>query len=235
MQYKTFVALLFATAALAAPAADSDLDYGYGDSDDSYDSYDSYDNYDNYDNYDSYDSYDNYDSYEGVNVIVEDVPSSILSVIETAIPTSWLMSVETNAAFRSAEISEARMGTYPAWYSSLPQSVKQWETSAALGEASGYPSYYMTILPMPTSAFIYPSSSDAISKSPASSTPLTGSPSTSTATATATNPAGNSASSSTASQSGSTSTFTGGAPAATGGVAMSFAGAAGILGLALAL
>lgn len=209
--YKTLVALLFATAALAAPAADSDPDYSYGD------------------------YYDSYDNYEDGDLIIEDVPSSILSALETAIPTSWLMSVETNAAFRSAEISEARMGTYPAWYSSLPESVKQWETSAALGEASGYPSYYMTILPMPTSAFIYPSSSDAISKSPTSSTPLTGSPSTSTPTATATNPAGNSASSSTASQSGSTSTFTGGAPAATGGVAMSFAGAAGILGLALAL
>lgn len=209
--YKTLVALLFATAALAAPAADSDPDYSYGD------------------------YYDSYDNYEDGDLIIEDVPSSILSALETAIPTSWLMSVETNAAFRSAEISDARMGTYPAWYSSLPQSVKDWETSAALAEASELSSYYMTIMPMPTSGFISVSSSGAISTGSASSTPLTSSASTSTATATETKTAGNSESSSAASPSGSTSTSAAGAPAATGGVAMSLAGAAGILGLALAL
>lgn len=172
-------------------------------------------------------------SYPAIEIIYSDVPSSILTVLETAIPTSWIESIYNDPAFRSAEASDIMHGSYPAWYSSLPESVKDWGTSAAMAEASAYSSYMWSEVPHPTPLI---GSSVGFSTSGVSSTPLssTTAASTSTATAVETTTKGGASSSST-SGSGSSSTSTAGAPAATGGLAMSLAGAAGILGLALAL
>lgn len=179
----------------------------------------------------------------GYSLDVPVPPSSILAVLSTAIPTSWLMSMETDAAYASAQYSKIAEGTYPAWYSSLPESVKEWETSAAMAEASEMSSLYGS--GMPTMGSITGSMSPSGASSTAgSSTPLTGSSgsssmATSTMTMTMTTSTSTSDSSSSGSGSKSTtggsSTSTAGAPAATGGIAMSLAGAAGILGLALAL
>ncbi|KAJ5689551.1 hypothetical protein N7462_003943 [Penicillium macrosclerotiorum] len=190
MQYKALATLFFATAALAAPAAESDS------------------------------------SSSDIDTAIESdsIPSNILSVLETAVPTTWLDSFYTDAAFQSSEINEILSGTYPAWYSSLPESVKQYATSEVLAEASELESYY-TAMPTNTASS---SAHGASSSGAVSSTPLT----TSTSTATT---SGSSSSSSASASGESTSTSTAGAPAATGGIAMSLAGAAGILGLALAL
>lgn len=195
MQYKTLVALLLATMALAAPAADSSLENS-----------------------------DSANSPEGEILIYEDVPSSILVVLETAIPTPWVESFYTNSAFRSSEINEVMHGTYPAWYNGLPESVKDWGTPS-----SYFPSEMPTTLPCT-------GSSGVVSTSRPSSTPLassSSSASTSSSTRTMTTTAGGSSASE--SGSGSTPTSNAGAPAAFGGAAMSFAGAAGILGLAIVL
>lgn len=177
-----------------------------------------------------------YPDYSEIDIVYDDVPSSILSVLETAIPTTWIESIYTDPAFRSEEVSEIMHGTYPAWYNNLPQSVKDWGTSAAMAEASEYSSYIWSEVPYPTPLT---GSSAGFSTSGVSSTPLSSSAtaSTSTETATETTTKGGSSDSSPSSPSGSssTSTSTAGAPAATGGVAMSLAGAVGFLGLALAL
>lgn len=211
MHSKTLTTLLITTAALAAPAPAPEPDTS---------------------------------AYPSIEIIYADVPSSILTVLETAIPTPWLESIYSDPAFRSEEASDVMHGTYPAWYNSLPQSVKDWATSAEMS-ASEYPypysSFVWSEVPYPTPLV---GSSVGFSTGVVSSTPFPVTPtaSTSTATATETTTKGGEGGSSSASSgsgsgsgSGSSSTSTAGAPAATGGVAMSLAGAAGILGLALAL
>ncbi|KAJ5665464.1 uncharacterized protein N7477_007912 [Penicillium maclennaniae] len=222
MQYKTLAALLFATATVAQTTESSSS----GSNDDYYGSDGSSDGF----------------------LELPIPPSSILAVLSTAIPTSWLMSMETDAAYASAEYSKIAEGTYPAWYNSLPESVKDWETSAAIAEASAMSSLYGSATPTMGSITGSMGATGASSTAGVSSTPLTGSSGsstmvTSTMTTTTTTTSTTSTSSSDSSSSGSastattggSSTSTAGAPAATGGIAMSLAGAAGILGLALAL
>lgn len=206
MQYKALATLLFATAALAAPTSDSTI------------------------------SYDDYLDEIDLPYMTETIPSEILSVIETAIPTTWYQALETDSAFQSSVINDLLHSTYPAWYSSLPESVKSWATVEGEAEVSALSSYFSD---MPT---VTPTSGSG-SSSGASSTPLsTGHTSTSTSsqltltsTATQTKSASSSSSTSSSASGSGTSTSTGGAPAATGGLAISLAGAAGVLGLALAL
>lgn len=228
MQYKTLAALLFATAAVAQTTESSSS---------SSSSASSVDNY----NDDIYNGDGSSDGYLDVPV----PPSSILAVLSTAIPTSWLMSMETDAAYASAEYSKIAEGTYPAWYNSLPESVKDWETSAAMAEASEISSLYGSAMPTMGSITGSMGFTGASSTAGASSTPLTGSSgsssmvtSTMTTTTTSTSTSSSDSSSSgsaAASTTGGSSTSTAGAPAATGGIAISLAGVAGILGLALAL
>lgn len=209
MQYKALATLLFATAAVAVPASAATIS--------------------------SDDLLDNID----LPIETETIPSGILSVIETAIPSTWAQALETNSAFQSSVLNDLLHSTYPAWYNSLPDSVKSWATAEGEAEVSALSSYF-SIQPTvtPTSG-----SSAAGSSSHASSTPLatghnsttTSTPLTLTSTAThITSLSGTGSSTSSASHSG-TSTSTAGAPAATGGLAISLAGAAGVLGLALAL
>lgn len=200
MQYKALVALL-ATTAFAAPAADANPENG-----------------------------NPVMSPQGEILIYSDVPSSILAILETAIPTPWVDSFYSNSAFRSSEINDVMHGAYPAWYSSLPQSVKDWANAAATGESpSSYPPIEMPTAPPCTG------SSGVASTSRPSSTPYASASSASTSTSTFIMTTTTGGSSASASGSGSSPTSNAGAPAASGGIAMSLAGAAGILGLALVL
>lgn len=224
MHYKTLTTLLLASTALAVPTAqpnDGDWDA------------------------------DDLTAVEVLNELQENPPSGVISVLETAIPTKWLSAMNDNPKFRSSAVEDIMSGTYPAWYSTVPYSVKSWATSVALAEYSLEASYASS-MPHPTS-FSVPCSMTASSSAVASSTALNPSYSSSVSTvtpaATQSAPSSGSTGSSSSSSSSSsasapssssssthsTSTFTGGAPAATGGVAMSLAGAAGILGFALAL
>ncbi|KAJ5443713.1 GPI anchored hypothetical protein [Penicillium daleae] len=65
-------------------------------------------------------------------LLLDSVPSFILSVLETAIPATWWSGI-TNPTSVSSFISQIEAVTMPAWCNSLPSSVKAWYTSAYSG------------------------------------------------------------------------------------------------------
>ena len=216
MQSKVLAALFFSTLALAAPAPQGTSDSTVTDGSDS-------------------------DAGDAAEVALSDVPSSILTVLETAIPASWYNDL-ANPASQSSMIAEIEAGTMPAWYNNLPASVKAWATSA--GELG---------LTAPTTTADSADSADSASGSNGSAAVQTPAASTSSGSGSAsgsnasaamqTTTASTSSGSTSTAASGSaspsskaaSSTSTGGAPIATGSVAMSLAGAVGLLGLAIAL
>ncbi|KAJ5443821.1 uncharacterized protein N7458_007693 [Penicillium daleae] len=153
--------------------------------------------------------------------LLASVPNSILTVIETAVPVSFLNDI-MDPSSRSSLIAQIEAGTLPAWYSSLPNSVKAWATSAFFNaEASATDA-------AASGATATGSGSTASGSAPSASAAVSSAVPSASAAASS-----NSASASSAAASATSSG--GAAPVATGGVAMSMVGAAGILGLALAL
>jgi len=204
MHFKTFVALLFLTPALASPVASTDDDTAQMEA-----------------------------LAESLTMPAEttttSVPNSILTVLETAIPASWYEEI-MDPTSRSAIVSEIEAGTLPAWYIALPSSVKAW-ASAQGGFAENFVGSTTAAADDKTAVDdATPATTSAINTAAATATQTTAS-SGSTVTSGATS----SSQTTTASVSPSTATSTGGAPIATAGVAMSFAGVAGLLGLAIAL
>jgi hypothetical protein len=179
------------------------------------------------------------------------IPSSILTVLATAIPQSWYMDL-LDPASQSAFLSEASAGIYPDWYSALPSSVIAWASTAAENgddflfgsatatdesasgaTATGSRSSARTASATATQTADTESSTESSTDSSADSSTVTNSntdSTTATSDAKSSDSASNTASSA-ASSTHASSTSTGGAPLATGSVAMSFAGAAGLLGL----
>ncbi|KAJ5518857.1 hypothetical protein PEX1_091700 [Penicillium expansum] len=212
MQYKSFTALFFASMAMAAPAdTNSDLE-------------------------------STEDSLSDI------IPPSIAVVLATAVPTSFWAEATNTADFLSQVEQGIVSNSWPTWYSSLPDSVKEYVTTAVEGY---YPSFASSISAEITSSGASSSSpstasvtSTSISSSGASSSDASSSDassstdsssatdSSSSSTATGSDAASSSAS---ASASGSASSTTSDDGAAPTGIAMSLAGAAGVLGLALAL
>ncbi|KGO47346.1 hypothetical protein PEXP_081450 [Penicillium expansum] len=217
MQYKSFTALFFASMAMAAPAdTNSDLE-------------------------------STEDSLSDI------IPPSIAVVLATAVPTSFWAEATNTADFLSQVEQGIVSNSWPTWYSSLPDSVKEYVTTAVEGY---YPSFASSISAEITSSGASSSSpstasatSTSISSSGASSSSASSSDasssdassstdsssatdSSSSSTATGSDAASSSAS---ASASGSASSTTSDDGAAPTGIAMSLAGAAGVLGLALAL
>lgn len=233
MQFKTisaFSAILLLAPALASPVAtesaslDNGVVYNEGNS--------------NYSDLLDEDSDSNL-----VDGIFENIPSSILEVLATAIPVSWYYDL-MNPASQSSIISAASKGIYPDWYSALPTSVLAWASSAAadgddflFGSATASATATATASATDSAS----ASATAVTNARSSSATITAAPSTKTTTASKTGSAEASseavsdAASSSASVSPSTSLSTGGAAIATGSAAMSFAGAIGLLGLAVAL
>ncbi|KAK4868225.1 hypothetical protein LT330_007423 [Penicillium expansum] len=219
MQYKSFTALFFASMAMAAPAdTNSDLE-------------------------------STEDSLSDI------IPPSIAVVLATAVPTSFWAEATNTADFLSQVEQGIVSNSWPTWYSSLPDSVKEYVTTAVEGY---YPSFASSISAEITSSGASSSSpstasatSTSISSSGASSSGASSSDgpssdassstdsssatdSSSSSTATGSD-AASSSSSASASASGSASSTTSDDAAAPTGIAMSLAGAAGVLGLALAL
>ncbi|GAD95683.1 predicted protein [Paecilomyces variotii No. 5] len=60
------------------------------------------------------------------------IPSSILSVLETAVPSSVLGNLATDSSFRSSYISDIKAGSTPGWYSSLPADVKSYVSTGII-------------------------------------------------------------------------------------------------------
>ncbi|KAJ5099395.1 hypothetical protein N7532_006396 [Penicillium argentinense] len=222
MQYATLAALFFASAAVAAPAPEPTATS-------------------------TSDSYDDYDDYSDSYGLGGEVPSSISSIvmaIESAVPTEWLMSMYTHSGFANAEASRIANGDFPDWVSDVPEVAQTYFEEELQGEASTYLSYIATATDDLFATATDDASSSAtdivgsglrsIATSLVVQTTIGSSSSHSAASTTEASTSG-SASGSASPTSEATSTSTAGAPAATGGIAMSLAGAAGVLGLALAL
>lgn len=137
----------------------------------------------------------------------------MVEVLATAVPSTWLQNILTNSAAQTSVLNDLESSKYPDWWSSVPTGVQSylWDVQSSLD---------------------------------ASVTPTSGSSGTTTgssATATSTSDSDgdnsdDSSSSSSSSSSGAAASDTseGAAPAQTA-MAATVAGAAGILGLALAL
>ncbi|KAJ5384762.1 hypothetical protein N7517_002673 [Penicillium concentricum] len=162
---------------------------------------------------------------------LEDVPSSIMSVLATAIPESWYNDLLDPASL-SAIDSAASAGTYPAWYNALPSDVKSWATGHFGADLMGGASATATQTKSAGSSAIETGSSLVGYSITATQT---SSNAAETTLASSTSGSSSDSTSSSASSSPSSSQSTGGAPAPTGAVAMGVAGAAGLLALALAL
>ncbi|OQE17006.1 hypothetical protein PENSTE_c022G06952 [Penicillium steckii] len=198
-----------------------------------------------------------------LNNALENVPTSILSVLATAVPASWYMGL-MDPASQSAFLSEASAGIYPDWYSALPSSVVAWASSVAENEDS----LFGGVLATATDSASDSATATATGAASASATDSGSGSESATVTATAKtsatrdstitgtvsptdtkattasseaktsdamSDATSDASSSATSATPSSETSTAGAPMATGNVAMSLAGAAGLLGLVAVL
>ncbi|CAI7675599.1 unnamed protein product [Penicillium pancosmium] len=185
---------------------------------------------------------DAYDTDE-LNNALANIPSSILTVLATAIPQSWYMDL-LDPASQSAFLSEASAGVYPdcviAWASSAAEngddflfgSATATDESVSDSTATGSRSSARTASATATATATATQTETDSESSTESSTATNSNTDSTTATSdaksseTASNTASSAASSTHASE-----TSTGGAPLATGSVAMSLAGAAGLLGL----
>jgi hypothetical protein len=194
MQYKTLPLLLLSATAMAAPQ-------------------DGNNNSDIIADLDSLASRTEILSSIPTNVDIPGVPSSVVEVLATAIPSTWLQNILTNSAAQTSLLNDLESSKYPDWWSSVPTGVQSelWDIESSLDASA---------TPTPDS----------------SSTTASGS---ATATSTSDSDDDNSDDSSSPSSSSSSGaaasdTSEGAAPAQTA-MAATVAGAAGILGLALAL
>ncbi|KAF7174138.1 hypothetical protein CNMCM5623_006465 [Aspergillus felis] len=211
MQSKALAALLFLlTPALAISQATS---VAYSESSSSSDSSDSTDSSD--------------------TALLASLPADYISVLETAVPASWEYEM-MNPASAAAVISAAAAGTYPAWYNDLPASIKAVVT--ALG---GFDADIVGETGSMTTAASTSSSGHATETALATTaSSSTGSVAMQTQASTQSSTQSSATTSATSSHKSATPTSassTGGAPIATGGVALGVAGVAGLLGLVLAL
>lgn len=155
------------------------------------------------------------------SALVAAIPTSILTVMETAIPASWQDEILTDPSFRSSVASAASAGTYPAWYNELPSSVKAWASSNFDVQILGVPSTSQGVASETGSAAVTTGKSATQSASNSSQSTSFG--------------ASSAATSISGSASASSAKSTGGASSPTSGPAMGVAGAAGVLALAFAL
>ncbi|KAJ6186138.1 hypothetical protein N7519_007439 [Penicillium mononematosum] len=146
------------------------------------------------------------------------IPPSIAMVIATAVPTSFWAEATNTAAFLSQVEQGMVSNSWPTWYSSLPDSVKEYVTTAV---EDYYPSFASSVAAEITSS----GGSSSPSAAEATSTDASSSDASSS----------DASSSASGSPSGSAASTTADGGAAPTGIAMSLAGAAGVLGLALAL
>ena len=81
-------------------------------------------------------SLDDYDDYDDDDDDSFGIPSSIESVLATAVPSSFLSQMADPTA-HSSIVSEIEDGHFPDWYNDLPTSVKSWfETAYGGSDAS---------------------------------------------------------------------------------------------------
>ncbi|CAG8097061.1 unnamed protein product [Penicillium nalgiovense] len=162
------------------------------------------------------------------------IPPSIATVLATAVPTSFWAEATNTANFLSQVEQGMVSNSWPTWYSSLPDSVKEYVTTAVEGY---YPSFASSVAAEITASgdsSSSPSATEATSTS-ASSSDASSSDASSSAASSSDVSSSDASSSASSSPSGSAASTTAEDGAAPTGMAMSLAGAAGVLGLALAL
>ncbi|PLB55238.1 hypothetical protein P170DRAFT_421824 [Aspergillus steynii IBT 23096] len=159
-----------------------------------------------------------------------DIPPSVLAVLATAMPASFISQLADPSAISSLD-KDWKTGKTPDWYSKLPDDVKDYVSAQVNTEATATNSVEETgsSTGKGTSVGSASATATATGTSDASSSAAQ---TTGTQTTGSSSASGSSAAETTGSQ-GATSE--GGAPAPTGAMAASLAGAAGILGLAIAL
>ncbi|KAI9043354.1 uncharacterized protein KD926_003884 [Aspergillus affinis] len=168
------------------------------------------------------------------------VPTSVLAVLVTAMPASFVSQLADPSAVSQLD-KDWESGKYPAWYSSLPGDVKDYVSSmyAEYSDASTLPTNTASATDSDKSTTAGSGSASATATSTGTSDASSSAAQSSSSKTTGSQTTGSSsasASSSAAETTGSQgATSEGGAPAPTGAMAASFAGAAGILGLAFAL
>lgn len=168
------------------------------------------------------------------------IPNSILAVVATAVPSSFWAEATNSAALLSQVEQGIASNSWPSWYSSLPDSVKEYVTTAVAGE---YPSFFSSVSAEATSSGASGSTTATATGTTTTDASSSGATTESTTVLTGSSTSATATGSETASSSGSPSSTTSGAPestssddaAAATGVSLGLAGAAGILGLALAL
>ncbi|CAG8319006.1 unnamed protein product [Penicillium nalgiovense] len=157
------------------------------------------------------------------------IPPSIATVLATAVPTSFWAEATNTANFLSQVEQGMVSNSWPTWYSSLPDSVKEYVTTAVEGY---YPSFASSVAAEITASGDSSSSPSATEATSTSASSSDASSSDASSSAASSSDASSSASSSPSGSAASTTAEDGAAPT---GMAMSLAGAAGVLGLALAL
>jgi cobalamin biosynthesis Mg chelatase CobN len=158
------------------------------------------------------------------------VPTWVVEAINSAEPTAWASSFEYDLAFESSVLVAENAGTMPAWYSNLPESVQVFEAT----KAAAISSYARTAT---QDWFTYSDSSatGTATATTATSTTATSTTATSTTATSTTATSTTATSTSSSSDANASSVSTGGAPTASSDIFLGIAGAAGILGLAIAL
>ncbi|KAJ5343024.1 uncharacterized protein N7506_002848 [Penicillium brevicompactum] len=168
------------------------------------------------------------------------IPQSIAVVLATAVPSSFWAEATNTANFLSQVEEGFVSNSWPTWYSSLPESVKAYVTTAV---GDYYPTWASSVSAEATSVSGSISSSLAsatgsssgVSTTTASTTVLTTTSSSASPTGSDASSSGSASGSASGSPSGSAGSSTSDGGAAPTGVALSFAGAVGVLGVALAL
>ncbi|KAF3403710.1 hypothetical protein F1880_009541 [Penicillium rolfsii] len=155
------------------------------------------------------------------------IPSDYISVLETAVPTSWEYEME-NPASQAAVLSAAASGIFPSWYNDLPASIK-----AVVSELGGFDVEMVGSTGAVTATAGPTSGAAAITTAAETTAATTASGSTGATTQTPTSGSAEAASSS--KMAATSARSTGGAPIATGSIAGSVAGAVGLLGIVFAL
>jgi hypothetical protein len=158
---------------------------------------------------------------QDLNALMDSIPTSVLGVLMTAVPPSVIAAL-TDPTQAAGIVQQIEQGQIPDWYRNLPDSVKSWASSAVMAELSGA---------VPTATA---SGSTAATPTGSTTTPAVTSPASETSSGnTKTTSSGSTGAASTSTSTSTATSTPNGAP--TGAVAVSFAGAAGILALALAL
>lgn len=170
--------------------------------------------------------------------------SSVLSVLLTAAPSGFVSSIVNDPSYASSFESAFSAGNSPAWFNSLPTSVRSYlHTYSGFGGLAGAGAAIKSVTAdagngtaAATGSGVSGSGGSSTSQNSAQSAASVSSANAAYVAAVESTPSGvTQSNAATSAQAGTASTSKGGAARATGGVAAGLAGMVGLLGVAAAL